>query len=410
MKNVELLAPAGNFEKLQAAFNFGADAVYIGGKNFSLRSYSDNFSDEEILKSAEIARKKNKKIYVATNIFAHNQDLENIVKFFEFLDNSGVNAVLISDLGIFSLAKKITKNLELHISTQANVTNWQTVKFFQEIGAKRIVLARELSQKEILEIKQKTSADLEIFVHGAMCISYSGRCYLSHYLTGRDGNQGACTHSCRWKYSLMEEQREGEFFSVGEDSHGAYIMNSKDLCLLPHLDKIIESGVSSLKIEGRMKSVNYVAGVVKVYRAAIDSYFENPEKFFVRDEWIEELDKVAHRPYTTGFFISDNQPTEIYDTSKPKRNSEFLGIVRDFDSEKNLVTVEQRGKFSVGQEVEFFQPTGKTFNQKISKIFSDDGEEIFSAPHAQQIVKIPVSEPVEIWSLMRANVVEGKTN
>lgn len=402
VKNVELLAPAGNFEKLQAAFNFGADAVYIGGKNFSLRSYSDNFSDDEILKSAEIAQKKNKKIYVATNIFAHNQDLENIAKFFEFLDNSGVNAVLISDLGIFSLAKQITKNLELHISTQANVTNWQTVKFFQQIGAKRIVLARELSQNEIVEIKQKTSADLEIFVHGAMCISYSGRCYLSHYLTGRDGNQGACTHSCRWKYFLMEEQRKGEFFSVGEDSRGAYIMNSKDLCLLPYLDKVIESGVNSLKIEGRMKSVNYVATVVKIYRSAIDNFFENPAKFFIRDEWIEELEKIPHRPYTTGFFISDGKPTQIYDTSKPKSSTKFYGIVREFDAKKMTATVEQRGKFSIGDEVEFFQPNLQNFRQKITKMYDAENQEIFSAPHAQQIVKIPVENPVENFSLLRS--------
>ena len=229
-------------------------------------------------------------------------------------------------------------------------------------------------------------------------------------MTGRDGNQGACTHSCRWKYSLVEEQREGEFFSVDEDSHGAYIMNSKDLCLLPCLDKVIESGVTSLKIEGRMKSVNYVAGVVKVYRAAIDSYFENPANFSVKAEWLEELDKVAHRPYTQGFFISDNQPTQIYDTSKPKRSATFLGIVRDFDAEKNLVTVEQRGKFSVGDEVEFFQPVGKTIKQKISAMFDVEGNEIYQAPHAQQIVKIPVAEKIETWSLMRANANEGKIN
>ncbi len=398
---IELLAPAGNFEKLQAALIYGADAVYIGGKNFSLRAYGDNFTEEEILQAVEFAHKRNKKIYVATNIFAHNTDVAELEDYFKFLDNAGVDAVLISDLGIFSLAKSVTKNLQLHISTQANVTNWRSVLFFQELGASRVVLARELTEPEILEIKSKTNAELEIFVHGAMCISYSGRCYLSHYLTGRDGNQGACTHSCRWKYSLVEEQREGEYFSVGEDSHGAYIMNSKDLCLLPHLDKVIESGVSSLKIEGRMKSVNYVAGVVKIYRAAIDSYFENPANFSVKTDWLEELNKIAHRPYTTGFFISDNQPTQIYDTSKPKQTSTFLGIVRNFDAEKNLVTVEQRGKFSVGDSVEFFQPHGKTLQQKISVMFDAEGQEISSAPHAQQIVKIPVVAPVEIWSLLR---------
>jgi len=320
----------------------------------------------------------------------------------KFIDSAGVDAVLISDLGIFSLAKEITKNLELHVSTQANVTNWRTVKFFQELGASRVVLARELTAEEISEIKSKTQAELEIFIHGAMCISYSGRCYLSHYLTGRDGNKGACTHSCRWKYSLVEDKRQGEFFDVGEDERGAYVMNSKDLCLLPYLEKVIKCGVDSLKIEGRMKSVNYVAGVVKVYRAAIDSYLENPEKFSVREEWLEELDKVAHRPYTTGFLASDGEPTEIYSTSKPKQSTTFLGIVRDFDAKKMLAAVEQRGKFEVGQQVEFFQPHGKTFCQKISVMFGEDGEEILSAPHAQQIVKIPVVASVELWTLVRS--------
>lgn len=398
---MELLAPAGNFEKLQAALIYGADAVYIGGKNFSLRAYGDNFSEDEILKAVEFTHKLNKKIYVATNVFAHNADLEELEKYFKFLDGAGVDAVLISDLGIFTLAKSLTKNLQLHVSTQANVTNYRTANFFHEMGASRIVLARELTLEEILEIKKNCAAELEIFVHGAMCISYSGRCYLSHYLTGRDGNKGACTHSCRWKYSLMEEKRPNEFFDVDEDSRGAYIMNSKDLCLLPYLDKVIESGVASLKIEGRMKSVNYVAGVVKVYRAAIDSYFENPKNFTLRADWLEELDKVAHRPYTSGFFISDGAPTEIYDTSKPKRSSNFLGIVRNFDAENFIATVEQRGKFEVNQEVEFFQPRGKTFKQKISAMYNEDGEEIFSAPHAQQIVKIPVTQAVEKFSLMR---------
>lgn len=402
MKKIELLAPAGNFEKLQAALFYGADAVYVGGKNFSLRAYGDNFSEEEILKAVEFTHALGKKIYVTVNIFAHNSDIEKISDWLKFLDSSGVDAVLIADLGVFSLAKSLTKNLELHISTQANVTNYQTANFFHELGAKRIVLARELTFDEIKKIKSECPAELEIFIHGAMCISYSGRCYLSHYLTGRDGNKGECTHSCRWKYSLVEEKRTGEFFSVNEDEHGAYIMNSKDLCLLPHLDKIIDCGVSSLKIEGRMKSVNYVAGVVKTYRAAIDNYFADPKNFKIKSEWLDELEKVAHRPYTTGFFISDGEPTEIYDTSKPKRTSEFLGIVREFDAKKNIAVIEQRGKFSVGQEVEFFQPHEKTFKQKISEMFdAESGEKIFSAPHAQQLVTIPVENPVEIFSLMR---------
>ncbi|MBR0260355.1 MAG: U32 family peptidase [Selenomonadaceae bacterium] len=395
----ELLAPAGNFEKLQAALIYGADAIYFGGKNFSLRAFGDNFTREEILKAVEFTHALGKKIYAAVNIFAHNADLDALADYLKFLDGANVDAVLISDLGVLSLAKET--NLKIHISTQANVTNWRAVKFFHELGANRIVLARELTREEILEIKNNCAAELEIFVHGAMCISYSGRCWLSKFLTGRDANQGACTHSCRWKYNLVEEKRDGEFFPVGEDERGSYVMNSKDLCLLPYIDKVIQSGVASLKIEGRMKSVNYVAGVVKVYRAAIDSYFDNPNDFKIRDEWLAELNKVVHRPYTTGFFLSDDEPTEIYSTSKPSRATNFLGIVREFDSETMTATIEQRGKFEINQRVEFFQPCGKTFSQVITSMRDEDGQEIFSAPHAQQIVKISVVEPVEIWSLMR---------
>ena len=396
----ELLAPAGNFEKLQAALIFGADAVYFGGKNFSLRAFGDNFTREEILQAVDFTHARGKKIYAAVNIFAHNADLDALKDYLNFLDAAKVDAVLVSDLGVLNLAR--ATNLKIHVSTQANVTNFLAANFFHELGANRIVLARELSREEILTIKKFCKAELEIFVHGAMCISYSGRCWLSKFLTGRDANQGACTHSCRWKYNLVEETRPNEFFPVGEDARGSYVMNSKDLCLLPCLDKVLESGVASLKIEGRMKSVNYVAGVVKVYRAAIDSYFDSPNDFKILDEWIVELEKVAHRPYTTGFFLCDEKPTEIYSTSKPRRSSNFLGIVRDFDASKMIATIEQRGKFEVGERVEFFQPHGKTFSQTITSVLDADGREIFSAPHAQQIVKIPVDEPAEIWSLMRS--------
>ena len=396
----ELLAPAGNFEKLQAALTFGADAVYFGGKDFSLRAYGDNFTRAEILQAVDFTHKQGKKIYAAVNIFAHNADFDALVDYLKFLDSAGVDAVLVSDLGVLTLAKELT-NLNVHISTQANVTNWRAAKFFHDLGASRIVLARELTCDEILNVKQNCAAELEIFVHGAMCISYSGRCWLSKFLTGRDANQGACTHSCRWKYSLVEETRAGEFFSVGEDNRGAYVMNSKDLCLLPHIDKVIQSGVTSLKIEGRMKSVNYVAGVVKVYRAAIDSYCADPDAFTIRDEWLSELDKVAHRPYTTGFFSGDGKPTEIHLTSKPSRSANFLGIVRNFDQSTMTATIEQRGKFTVNQRVEFFQPKGQTFSQTITSMRDADGLEILSAPHAQQLITMPVDKPLEVWSLMR---------
>ncbi|MBD3878904.1 MAG: U32 family peptidase [Quinella sp. 1Q5] len=398
MVKPELLAPAGNLEKLQAALVYGADAVYFGGKNFSLRAFGDNFTREEIIQAVKFTHGRGKKIYAAVNVFARNADFETLADYLHFLDDVGVDAVLVSDLGVLSLVKET--GLKIHISTQANVTNWRAAKFFHEMGASRIVLARELTCTEIETIKRNCAAELEIFIHGAMCISYSGRCWLSKYLTGRDANQGACTHSCRWKYNLVEETRAGEYFPVGEDERGSYVMNSKDLCLLPCLDKVIASGVASLKIEGRMKSVNYVAGVVKVYRAAIDSYFDGD--FKVRGEWLEELDKVAHRPYTTGFFLSDDKPTEIHSTSKPNRASDFLGIVRAFDAVTMTATIEQRGKFSVGERVEFLQPKGKTFAQTITSMQDEDGHEILSAPHAQQIVRVPVVEPVEIWSLMRS--------
>ena len=399
----ELLAPAGNLEKLQAALIYGADAVYFGGKNFSLRAFGDNFTRAEILQAVEFTHARGKKIYAAANIFAHNADLDELADYLKFLDGAGVDAVLVSDLGVLSLARRLT-NLSIHISTQANVTNRQAAKIFHELGASRIVLARELTRAEILDIASDCAAELEIFVHGAMCISYSGRCWLSKFLTGRDANRGECTHSCRWKYNLVEETRAGEFFPVGEDSRGSYVMNSKDLCLLPHIGEVIQSGVASLKIEGRMKSVNYVAGVVKVYRAAIDSYCEDPKNFFIRGEWTDELNKIAHRPYTAGFFLGDGEPTEFYSTSKPSRSANFLGIVRAFDAATMAATIEQRGKFSVGERVEFFQPQGKTFSQTIAAMHDADGEEISDAPHAQQIVKISVAEPVEVWSLVRKEV------
>ena len=398
MKKIELLAPAGNLEKLKVALIYGADAVYIGGKKFGLRAFGGNFTNEELKIGVDFAHSMGRKVYVTVNIFAHNEDIDELPDYLRYLDSINVDAVLISDLGVFSIAKEFT-NLELHVSTQANVTNYKTVEMWKKLGASRVVLARELSQAEIIEIKNKTDVELEMFVHGAMCISYSGRCYLSHYLTGRNGNQGECTHSCRWKYNLVEEKRPGEYFEVDEDSRGAYVMNSKDLCLLPCLDKVIESGVSSLKIEGRMKSVHYVAGVVKVYREAIDSYFAGD--FQIRDEWIKELDTVAHRPYTTGFFVHDESGTQIHDTSKAKQSAAFLGIVREFDSATNMAVVEQRGKLKIGQQIEILQPKGKIFSQSLTNMLDKDGNKIDAAPHAQQIVKIKLQRPAEIWSLIR---------
>ena len=399
MNKVELLAPAGNLEKLKVALIYGADAVYIGGKKFGLRAFGGNFSNDELKTGVDFAHSMDRKVYVTVNIFAHNEDIDELPDYLRYLDEIGVDAVLISDLGVFSLAKDVTKNLELHVSTQANVTNYKTVEMWQKLGANRVVLARELSQAEIVGIKNHCDVELEMFVHGAMCISYSGRCYLSHYLTGRDGNKGECTHSCRWKYNLVEEKRPGEYFEVDEDEHGAYVMNSKDLCLLPCIDKVIESGVSSLKIEGRMKSVHYVASVVKVYREAIDSYYAG--QFHIKDEWLDELDKVAHRPYTSGFFVNDENGTMIHDSSKAKQSSTFLGIVREFDTSTNIGIVEQRGKLEIGQKIEVLQPQGQTFSQILTAMTDEDDNSINAAPHAQQIVKIKFNKSVQPWSLIR---------
>ena len=396
----ELLAPAGNLEKLKIALIYGADAVYVGGKNYSLRAYSDNFSNDELKSGVDFAHAMNRKVYAAINVFAHNSDINQLPDFLCYLDEIGVDAVLISDFGVFTLAKELT-NLNLHVSTQANVTNYKSAQAWSKLGASRVVLARELSQAEVLDIKNNCNAELEMFVHGAMCISYSGRCYLSHYLTGRDGNAGQCTHSCRWKYNLVEEKRPNEYFNVVEDERGSYVMNSKDLCLLPYLDKVIESGVSSLKIEGRMKSVHYVASVVKVYREAIDSYYNG--SFQVKSEWLDELDKIAHRPYTSGFFIHDENGTMIHDSSKAKQSTTFLGIVRDFDEATNIATVEQRGKLQKGQHIEILQPQSETFSQILSDMVDEEGNVIDSAPHAQQIVKIKLTKPAQVWSLIRTS-------
>ena len=401
IKRVELLAPAGNLEKLKAALIYGADAVYVGGKHFSLRAFGDNFSDDELIEAVAFAHALDRKIYVAVNIFAHNDDLERAADYIAFLDRIGIDAILISDLGLFSIAKSSVKRTQLHVSTQANTTNWQAVNAWHELGASRIVLARELSFDEIKCIRQRSTVELEMFVHGAMCLSYSGRCWLSHYLTGRDGNQGRCTHSCRWKYSLVEETRPDQYFDVGEDERGAYVMNSKDLCLLGCLDRVIESGVDSLKIEGRMKSVHYVASTVKVYRQAIDEYYAAPDRFKLRAEWIAELDKTAHRPFTTGFFIDDPDGTMITSQSKSDRTAQFLGIVREYDRATGEALVEQRGKMEVGRLIEVLQPTGATFTQRLESMSDEEGNPIDAAPHAQQLVKIKTAREVERWSLLR---------
>ncbi|SFW16614.1 peptidase U32 family protein [Selenomonas ruminantium] len=406
IKKPELLAPAGNLEKMKMAVLYGADAVYLGGKAFGLRAFGGNFTYEELKEAVEFAHARGKKVYVTVNIFPHNSDMEKLPDYLRYLQEINVDALLVADLGVFMLCRKLIPDMELHISTQANNTNWATVNAWKELGAKRVVLAREMSLKEIREIREKCDVDLEMFMHGAMCISYSGRCLLSNYFTGRDSNRGSCAQSCRWKYALVEETRPGKYFPIEEDDRGTYIMNSKDMCLMPHIKDVIESGVDSLKIEGRMKSVHYAASVTKAYRLAIDSYFADPENFTVKKEWMDELEKVSHRAYTTGFYY--HQPDaddQIYGKTSYDQTSDFVGLVRSYDAATGYAVVEQRNNMKVGQEIEVFQPTGPLYRLKItSMIDNETNEEISVAPHPQQIIRMKMEQPVEEYTILRRDV------
>ena len=403
MQKMELLAPAGNMDKLKMALLYGADAVYLGGKSFGLRAFSDNFSLEEMEEAVRYAHGLGKKVHVTVNIFPHNADLNGLPEYLTSLRDIHVDAVLIADPGIFSLARQIVPDLPVHISTQANVTNWASAKFWHDAGAKRVVMAREVSLKDVKAIHDKVPVELEGFVHGAMCISYSGRCLLSNYFTeNRDSNRGQCVQCCRFKYNVVEEKRPGQYFPVMEDERGTYIFNSKDLCLLPYLPDLYDAGLCSLKIEGRMKSVHYVATVVKVYRQALDAYERDPEHFRVLPEWVEELEKISHRPYTRGFSVS--RPTEadqVYSHSSNTQTHEFIGLVRSYDAERKLAWIEQRNHFKVGQTVEFLQPKGRLVRCAVRRILDEDGQDLDAARHAQQVVAVPVDEPLEAYSMMR---------
>ena len=403
-KRPELLAPAGTMEKLQMALAYGADAAYLGGAQFGLRAFGGNFTDEEIRAAVRLAHRAGKKIYVTVNVFPHNDDLVSLPDYLRTLSEAEVDAVLVADLGVFMLAREVVPTLSVHISTQANNVNWRTVHAWQELGAERVVLARELSREEIREIRRHTDVELELFVHGAMCISYSGRCLLSSYFTGRDANRGECAQSCRWKYALVEMSRPGEYYPVEEDERGTYIMNSKDLCLLPYLDEVVDCRIDSLKIEGRMKSVHYVASVVKAYRMALDACLSG-KTYEVRAEWRAELEKVSHRAYTTGFFFGKTTTEDqIYGASSYEQTSDFVGLVRSYDTEKRLAMVEQRNNMKLGQEIEIFQPVGAPFRQELAEMWDADGREITAAPHPQQIVRIRMEQPVEVSSILRRDV------
>lgn len=402
MNKPELLAPAGNLEKLKIAFKYGADAVYCGGYHFGLRAGADNFSKEDLKEGTIYAHENNGKIYVTVNIIPHNEDLIGLTDYLHQLEEIDVDGIIVSDPGVLYLIKEEEIKIPLHLSTQANTVNWASAKFWKGMGFDRVILARELSKEEIKEIRQKSNIGLEFFIHGSMCISYSGRCLLSNYLAGRDANRGKCAHSCRWKYHLVEEKRPGEYHPIFEDENGAYILNSKDLCLIEYIPQIMSLNVDSLKIEGRMKSVHYVATVTKTYREAINKFYNNPEEFSYREEWLKELEKVSHREYTTGFFNSPpDESDHNYESSSYKREYDFMGIIKDYYPKKNLALVEVRNKFYQGDKVEIFGPERTAFSVEVDFIINEDGEKVKTAPHPQQLIKIPVNKKVKADYIVR---------
>lgn len=391
MNPIELLAPAGNLDRLKMAITYGADAVYAGGEAFSLRAAAKNFSRDDLARGIEFAHAHGKKMFITANIIPHNKDIDAFPKFLEEMNELGPDALIIADLGAFMMAKEHAPNIPVHISTQANNVNYRSVQAWNDLGAKRVVLARELSLNEISEIRQKVSPELELeaFVHGAMCISYSGRCLLSNYMTSRDANQGECAHPCRWNYSLVEQQRPGEYLDVFENERGTFIFNSRDLCMIEHIPELIKSGITSFKLEGRVKTEYYVATVVKAYREAIDSYLENPEKYTFNPKWADELSKVSNRHYTTGFYLGKpDSDAQVYGSSSYIRTYEIVAMVDGYDESTGETILTQRNRFFKGDELEIVPPTGDFIPYTVDKMRNEDDEEITSAPHAQQIIKM----------------------
>ena len=390
----ELLMPAGGMETLKIAVNYGADAVYMGGSSFGLRAKADNFTLEEMKQAVEYAHTHNVKVYVTVNIFAHNEDVEGLKRYFGEIKDIGIDAVLIADPGVFSLAREIMPDMEIHISTQANNTNYMTYKFWHNMGVKRVVCARELSLREIKGIRENIPDDLEIeaFIHGAMCISYSGRCLLSNYFTGRDANKGACTHPCRWKYAVMEETRPGEYLPVEEDERGTYIFNSKDLCMIDHIPDLIDAGIQSLKVEGRMKTSLYVAVAARTYREAIDDYYESPELYESKlDHYREEIAACTMRDFTTGFYYGKpSYEDQIYDNNTYIRNAVYLGTVEEVVGDE--IIIHQKNKFSVGDEIEVMLFDGTNKKVTVQGIRDEYGNSMESAPHPKQELRLALSD------------------
>lgn len=403
MKKPEILAPASSLEVLKTAFDYGADAVYIGGEMYGLRAKAKNFSLEDMKEGIRYAHDRGGKVYVTANITAHGRDLAGVEQYFEELKEIGPDALIISDPGVFTIARKVCPGIDVHISTQANSVNYMTFNFWREQGAVRVVTARELSLEEIGQIRENIPEDLEIetFVHGAMCISYSGRCLLSHYFTGRDANLGACTHPCRWRYHIVEETRPGEYMPIEENERGTYIFNSKDLCMIGHIPELAAAGIDSFKIEGRMKTALYVAVVARTYRQAVDDYFEDPDKYKERLPYYqEEIAKCTYRQFTTGFFFGPtDHETQIYDNNTYVRGYTYLGRV-DEVTEEGLAVFDQKNKFSAGDEIELMMPEGENITALVEHMYNEYGE-VDSCPHPGERIRIRLSEPVRAGVILR---------
>lgn len=406
MRKTELLVPAGSLEVLKIAVIYGADAVYIGGDAFGLRAKAKNFSMEEMEEGIIFAHEHGVKVYVTANILAHNEDLAGVREYLKELGEmkpERPDGLIIADPAVFAIAGEVC-DIDRHISTQANNTNYGTFRFWQKLGATRVVTARELSLAEIKEIRAQIPEDMQIetFVHGAMCISYSGRCLLSNYFTGRDANQGECTHPCRWKYSVMEETRPGEYFPVYENERGTYIFNSKDLCMIEHIPDLMEAGIDSFKIEGRMKTALYVATVARTYRKAIDDYLESPQKYEQNMPWyMEQIKSCTYRQFTTGFFYGKpSEETQIYDSNTYERGYTYLGTVGKKD-EQDMYRIEQRNKFSVGEEIEIMKPDGQNVKVTVRAMKDEEGNGMESCPHPKQVFYVDVGEPLEEYDILR---------
>lgn len=404
MKKPELLIPAGSLEILKTAVVYGADAVYIGGEAFGLRAKAKNFTNGQIRQGIEFAHGHGAKVYITANILAHNEDLPGVEQYFEELSGIRPDALIISDPGVFQIARRVLPDMEIHISTQANNTNYGTFLFWHQLGAKRVVSARELSLKELSEIRSAIPSELELesFIHGAMCISYSGRCLLSNYMAGRDANRGSCTHPCRWKYSVVEETRPGEIMPVYENERGTFLFNSKDLCMIEHIPALLEAGIDSLKVEGRMKTALYVATVTRAYRLAVDDYLSDPKRYRERlTLYKQEIGKCTHRQFTTGFYFGGtNEDSQIYDNSTYVKDYTYLGTVEETDA-RGLIHLEQKNKFSVGETIEIMKPDGRNISAAVKAIYDTEGQSMESAPHAKQGIRVDLGLSLEPYDILR---------